>query len=136
MDGSIGEQLEAGASADDFPFRSRELAAAWLGEGIGAEAVDTVLRFMERHPDIDFGAPGALVHFVERFDGPEYEQSLVNSVRRSPTPHTIWMLNRVINGRQSPEWKARLLAVMAEARFHPLATVETARAIDSFLPER
>lgn len=62
------------------------------------EAVELILRMMERHEDADFGMPGPLVHFVEGFFRRGYEQLLAESVRRHPTPHTLWMMNRLING--------------------------------------
>ena len=30
---------------------------------------EAILRFMEKHPSVDYGAIGALVHFVERYYG-------------------------------------------------------------------
>jgi len=57
--------------------------------------------FMEEHPEIDYGTPGPLVHFLERFYKKGYEEQLVLSIRRKPTCHTIWMLNRLINGARA-----------------------------------
>lgn len=68
------------------------------------EAVEPILRFMEGHPDIEYGTPGYLVHFVEHF--PAYEEKLMASIERQPTPHTEWMLNRVINGERDAQKKA------------------------------
>lgn len=45
-----------------------------------------------------FGMPGAILHFVERFYKNGYEKLLVESIERRPTLHTVWMLNRIING--------------------------------------
>lgn len=63
-------------------------------------AVEAVFRFIENHPDDDLGSPGPLVHFVEQVPSPGYEEKLVASLRRRPTPHSVWMLNRVLNGLQ------------------------------------
>jgi hypothetical protein len=97
------------------------------------ESVEPVLRFMEEHSEIDFGMPGALVHFVERFYGPAYESLVVESIRRRPTPHTAWMLNRLINGAKTAERRSRFLAVMNEARLHPSADPETPAELADFL---
>ncbi|WP_186224796.1 hypothetical protein [Burkholderia gladioli] len=43
-------------------------------------------------------ARGAIVHTAERYFGKGYEQKLIESLSRNPTVHTVWMLNRVING--------------------------------------
>jgi hypothetical protein len=37
---------------------------AWTVAGAGPEAVEPIPRFMEAHPSIDYGVPGALVHFL------------------------------------------------------------------------
>lgn len=65
--------------------------------GYGVEAVEPLLMFMERHPFVDFGMPGEIVHFVETFSGNGYEDLLVQSVKRKPTLHIVWMLHRLIN---------------------------------------
>ena len=59
--------------------------------------IEPILRLIEKYPTADFGSPGPLVHTVERFRG-QYELKLLDSLDRRPTPLTIWMLNRVING--------------------------------------
>lgn len=66
-------------------------------------AIDPILRLMEKYPNADFGIPGPLVHFVELFSEKGYEEKLVESLKRCPTQHTVWMLNRVINGVEGEE---------------------------------
>lgn len=80
-------------------------------EGVGIEAVMPLLGLMERHPMDDFGMPGAIVHFVERFYKNGYEELLIGSVKRRPTMHTVWMLNRVMNGSEN---KNDYLKIMKE----------------------
>lgn len=70
--------------------------------GYKQEAIVPLLQLIERHPITYFGDPGAIVHFIEHFD-PEYEEYLVESLKRTPTITTIWMLNRCINGREHTE---------------------------------
>ena len=62
----------------------------------GYRAIYSVIKLMERFPDVDFGSPGPLVHWLESYPG-EYETILYDSIKRSPTSLTIWMLNRMIN---------------------------------------
>ena len=69
------------------------------------DAIEPILRLIENNPDADFGAPGALVHFVERFLRKGYEDKLVASVIRRPVFHTLWMINRIINGTKGDEKK-------------------------------
>ena len=60
--------------------------------------VEPILRLFEAHPDTYFGAPGPLVHFVEKFYRHGYEAILCSSFSRRPTRQTALMLNRLING--------------------------------------
>lgn len=66
-------------------------------------ATEPILRLIEKYPNADFGMPGPLVHFVELFTEKGYEEKLVESIKRCPTQHTVWMLNRVINGVEGEE---------------------------------
>jgi len=130
----IADQLEALTGAgDDFVARAYELTEAWVAAGAGVEAVEPVLRFMEAHASSDFGAPGPLVHFVERFYGAGYLKALIASLGRRPTAHTAWMVNRVLNGTTVPEERARLVEVMERARLHPAADAEAVAALTGFL---
>lgn len=115
---NIEKQLEAIATYDDFVSRCYELTDIWKAAQLGAESIEPILKFMEKHPLIDFGARGPLVHFVEQFDDGIYEEKLLDSIRRKPTVHTIGMLNAVINGTQDMEKKLRLVAEMDSARRH------------------
>jgi hypothetical protein len=127
------DQLKGIASAKDFDARAAELAEAWSSAGAGLETVEPILMFIEEHPAIDFGMPGALVHFVERFYGKGYEERLVESVNRKPTFHTVWMLNRVINGTKAPELRQRLIETMQSARLNPLADPNVVDHVNRFL---
>ncbi len=92
------DQLAEAASSSDFVSATYCLTDTWIAAGVGIESVSPVLRFMEDHPNLDYGAPGPLVHFVEQFHQRGYEEILVESIERRPTPHTLWLLRRVING--------------------------------------
>ena len=76
-------------------------------------AVEPLLLLMERNPDINYGMSGPIVHFVEKFYGNGYEEMLVDSIKRKPTKHTLWMLNRVING-SSGEVKKECLNMLTD----------------------
>jgi hypothetical protein len=66
------QQLEAIASEDDFDRASGRVIKHWDFQRSEYQVVEDVLHFMERHPHIDYGSPGSLVHFIEQFYGPEY----------------------------------------------------------------
>lgn len=78
------------------------------------DSVQPLLRLMERHPLTDFGSPGPIVHFVERFYKKGYEEELLLSLKRMPTLHTVWMLNRLINGTDQAEVYLELLKEISE----------------------
>ena len=125
-------QLEEIADAgDDFAQQSSQLTAKWEVDPKGSEAVEPILRFMESRPHIDYGAPGPLVHFVENF--PNYEAKLVESVERHPTPHTVWMLNRVINDSDDAQQREALLSVLKQVIQNPAADDLTRSSASEFL---
>jgi hypothetical protein len=127
----VARQLEEIANAGhDFEYQSTQLTERWKNDVNGDEAVEPILRFMEGHPDVEYGTPEALVHFVETFSG--YEQKLVQSVERQPTPDTVGMLNRLINGeRRNPEKRQVLLATLMRVLENPQADSMTrSRAFD------
>src|SRR5258705_4495517 len=109
---TIATQIEVLPSTSDVEQGSAALVEAWLSAGAGLEAVEPILRFMETHPHLDYGPPGPLTHFIERFHGNGYDEQLLASVERQPTPHTIWMLNRLINGATSPQTKSALISAL------------------------
>jgi hypothetical protein len=129
----VAAQLQRIASFVDFSRRLSELVDGWESSGAGVEIVDPILRFMESHPFHDYGSPGPLVHFMELFYGSGYDEKLVQSVRRKPTLHTVWMLNRLINGAKSPGVAQSLLEAMEQAAAHPTADLETMARVAEYL---
>ena len=128
----VAAELEGLAKADDFVGRSSELVEAWSSAGAGLETIDPILRFIETHPDVDFGSPGPLVHFAERFYLYGYEEKLLQSIARKPTSLTAWMVNRVLNGTKEPNKRQELVAVMKGIAAHPLADDVTRQTANRF----
>jgi hypothetical protein len=129
----ITNQLLAIADSDEFAYLSGEITEALSAAHGGLETVEPILRFMEAHPSIDYGVPGALVHYVEKFYHKGYEQKLVESVERRPTDHTLWMLNRLINDAKDAGVRRRFVGVMKQARLNPRADEDAVREADHFL---
>ena len=129
----ISEELLRILSADDFASSSAELTEAWTAAAVGVESIDPILEFMEAHPDLDYGMPGALVHFVEEYYQKGYEERLINSVSRKPTMLTVWMLNRVINGTQEPAKKEVLISTMRQAVTNLKTDRQTLERVNGFL---
>lgn len=129
----VFQSLEAISKSDDFVAQAYELSEKWNAEQDSYKAVDPILLFLEKHPGLDVGSPGPLVRFVEQFSGDKYEAKLLQSIRRKPTAHTVWMLNRVINGTKDPEQKQPYIAAMSEATNHPLANATARDQASHFL---
>ena len=81
-------------------------------------SVKPLLQLMERNPLNHFGDPGAIVHFVETFYKKGYEEELVDSIKRKPALHTVWMLNRLINGADNKEYYLSLLKEICENKLN------------------
>jgi hypothetical protein len=129
----ITDQLEGIAADPEFAARAAELTDSWSSVGAGPETIAPILQFIEAHPTVEFGAPGPLVHFVERFFRQGYEERLVESIQRKPTAHTIWMLNRVINGTKDADARQNLIAILESASRSPLADNNTRQIADRLL---
>lgn len=74
------------------------------------ELVEPILEIIATNPLVDFGMPGDLVHFVEQFYKHGYEELLISSVRKNPTPHNIWMVHRCYNGNPIIRWRSNRMA--------------------------
>lgn len=48
----------------DFAYALNDLTDDWRARGVGLDGVEASLAFIETHPGLDYGAPGALVHFA------------------------------------------------------------------------
>ena len=77
------------------------------------DLVAPILDFISKHPEVDFGSPGELVHFVEKFYHKGYEDLLLESVQKNPTVHNIWMLHRCCNDND-PNLVPQIQALVGE----------------------
>ena len=112
---SIIQKMEAGMQDnEDFENVMMDCMAEIEENYNQLDSVQPLLRLMERHPLTDFGSPGSIVHFVERFYKKGYEEELLLSLKRMPTLHTVWMLNRLINGTDQAEVYLDLLKEISE----------------------
>ena len=107
------QEIEELIGSDDFIYDIDDKMEQIKAEGAGIETVVPLLQRMERHPLADFGEPGAMVHFIETFY-PNYEPYLIASLKRRPTLHTVWMLNRCINGRFAKDEYLTLMKEIAD----------------------
>lgn len=77
------------------------------------DLVAPILELIANHPEVDFGSPGELVHFVEKFYHQGYEDLLLESVRKNSTVHNIWMLHRCYNAHD-PELVSKIKVLIQE----------------------
>ncbi|WLD93782.1 hypothetical protein [Alkalihalobacillus sp. AL-G] len=108
MEGKLNKQLEILKNSvikEDFIDIAYDVTEEIESYENAFDAIEPILKLVEQNPEVDFGSPGPLVHFVEQFHGNFYEEKLVQSIQRYPTSHTLWMLNRIINGSQGEQKK-------------------------------
>jgi hypothetical protein len=107
--------LERIKESDHFSLQAESAVGALrASDEDPLQCIKVIIRFMEGNPDVDFGSPGTLVHYLEEFLGRGYENELVESVGRRPNAHTVWMLNRVINGSAGPRMREVCLRALAD----------------------
>lgn len=92
------KQLYDSICNDNFDYVADDITEEMLKDENPFIYVKPILKLMENNPTYDFGMPGSLVHFVEKYYKKGYEELLIDSIKRTPTLHTLWMLNRIING--------------------------------------
>ncbi|MDN3657058.1 hypothetical protein QWZ08_15520 [Ferruginibacter paludis] len=95
-------------------------------------AFDPIFNLLEKYPTTDFGSPGPIVHTIEKFIG-YYESHLFESLNRKPTPLTILMLNRIINGEKNIIIKQNLIDRLQAYLDHPSINTQTAEVIKGFV---
>lgn len=108
------ENNEWCAEEPEFICLQYEIVDKMEADNVGVEVVQPIIELMEKYPLTEFGTPGPLTHFIEGFYKEHkalYENLLVQSVRRSPAVHTIWLLNRLINAN-SGEVKKEYIQIM------------------------
>lgn len=111
-------KLEESITNDNFIDISYDVVEEIEEREDASEAIQPILMLIEKNPNVDFGKPGPLVHFVEKFYKRGYEEKLVESLERCPTKHTVWMLNRIINGSQG-ERKEYFINILDNIMLYP-----------------
>lgn len=106
-----------GDGADNV-HRLNELLAGFAALPGCERVAPALFALLERHPQADFGAPGPLVHALERQPG--YPELLAASLERQPTELTAWMANRLLNSKLARDdrqaWLKRLTVVTSHPR--------------------
>ena len=100
---AILDQMELCIEDDEITYEFDDLIEKISDLNLGLSSIEPLLHFIEEHPLVDFGFPGVIVHYLERFYKQGYEEKLIASLNRKPTRHTAFMLNRLINGTTRKE---------------------------------
>jgi hypothetical protein len=95
------------------------------------QAMDAMFRMMESLPESDLGTPGPLVHGLEKFK--DYETQLAESVRRTPAPLSVWMINRILNTALPRERRKFWLSLLEESLARPEISERLREDIQGFL---
>jgi hypothetical protein len=108
---------------DNVPQKLYDLAEAVPKLSSPERVIPELFGVMERFPDAELGTPGPLVHTLECLD---YVRELVASIRRRPSPHAVWMVNRILNTDLVEADRRFYLDLLESIAAHPDAT-ESAR---------
>mgnify|MGYP004560304031 FL=1 len=111
---NVIKKLEQYIKDDEVTYEFDDAIEELKQLDLGLSSVESLLGFMEKHPFTDFGIPGEIVHYMERFYRHGYEELLVKSIERCPTIHTLFMMNRLINGGGDREYYMELLKEVTE----------------------
>ena len=119
-------------SSEDYVQLDRlaELTGLLAQNHDGWLACAAMLHVLERHPQVEFGAPGPLVHALENYRG-QYEKLLLASLDRRPTATTIWLLNRLLHAATGAE-RQRLTTLLHRLATHQLADKSAQAAAEEF----
>ena len=99
---------------DEFIGLQYDIVDEMETDKVGFEITQNILELMEKNPLVEFGSPGPLTHFIEKFHNDnqeQYQEILKKSVSKKPTVHTVWLLNRIINGTEG-KTKMELTQIM------------------------
>lgn len=98
-----------------------------------AACAPVMFRTMERLDGVDLGTPGSLVHTLETWPG-GYERMLAQSIRRKPTPLSVWMANRILNA--SPPDAESWMALLRSVADNPAASDEAKADAKGFIEDQ
>ena len=99
------------------------------------DAIQPILELIERSPDIDYGGPGPLGHFLERHTKKGYEELLLKSIDRKPTIYTLDLLHRLVTDKENPNHKIYidLMIKVSLSTNYPEDIIESAKDNLSYL---
>ena len=94
-------------------------------------AIERLSNSDELDPRFELGNPGPFVHTLEKL--PNYSIQLIESIKRYPTPLTVWVINRILNIITNDEEKQFWFNLLQEVIDHPQATSFVKEEAQSFI---
>lgn len=96
-----------------------------------SELVEPIIKVISENPLTDFGLPGELVHFVEKYSKQDYEEILIKYVSKMPTYHNIFMLHRCYNDFKNP-FHEEIVKTISNIKNNKNTSDEIKKCIDEF----
>jgi hypothetical protein len=127
------DAFEADAEYDSNQFRLYRLTDGFKVLPDRERLVPSMFALMERYPDAHLGTPGPLVHCIESLGVLQYEDQLIESVRRQPAELSVWMVNRILNSKLDSAHRAKLLELLHSVVHHPAASPRVVESANQFL---
>ena len=104
-----------GAVGDWFSFEAGPVLGALDGTDANLPLVPALLELIEQNSEEDFGTPGPIVSFIERFSPQVYTPFLVDSLMRNPHHYNVLLASRLANTDDLHVFRA-LLGALQSAR--------------------
>ena len=92
---------------EEFLYYLEEL----LPEEVDTDYLEPLFSLLGNNPDINFGSPGNIVHYLEKFEEDIYIPLLYKTLDEHPTQHLVWMLNRYLNAVEGEKWEEGIICL-------------------------
>ena len=129
------QTAEEADDASDYLEPTSEIVDELIELENNFDAIQPILELIERSPDIDYGGPGPLGHFLERHTKKGYEELLLKSIDRKPTIYTLDLLHRLVTDKENPNHKIYidLMIKVSLSTNYPEDIIESAKENLSYL---
>lgn len=125
------EKLVEAICEEDF-FETNEILEEICKNEMGEEYVEFLINFMSDNPDIDYGVPGPVVHFIEKYPIDFYLGFLLKAIERKPNDTLLWMLNRIANVSDKKDKKKYMDVFQKTAKRKDIDAVTKDAALDFY----
>ncbi|WP_458777150.1 hypothetical protein [Desulforhopalus sp. 52FAK] len=128
-------EIQESYNEDNLLDSLYEITDALEGVESAQDIIPEIFKFMEALSNADLGAPGPLVHFIERFY-PNYDELLLESIARKPVLLTIWMCNRILNDDIGKTRRIKFLEALESIEKNENLGIELREEAKNFLTQQ